>query len=184
MANTPSRRKPASRSAKSSPNPKTAGRRPKKAKIQEKEITPISLEKTGGQLKKFGDKLSEAADTGMHDALNTAREQLRNLGDRLHEATGKGVHAVKEIAEEVRHFANGATELTKLRIEIHHLKNERHKLLALMGEKLRNLHRAQRVTSIQSKFTHDFKKLDELEEIISEKEERALKVSSDIKAIK
>ena len=110
------------------------------------------------------------------------KEDLKKLGDKIHEATDKGVHIVKDIADHVQRFATDATELTKLKIDLHNLKNERTKLYTLMGEQLRNLYISNKLTAIKRRFKEDFKKLDELETEIAVKEKQAsgISISDDI----
>ena len=116
------------------------------------------------------------------DFAETTKEELKKLGDKIHEATDKGVHIVRDIAGHVQRFASDATELTKLRIDLHSLKNERTKLYTLMGEQLRNLYLSKKLTNIQKRFKDDFTRLDELEAVIAEKEKLAsgIPISEDI----
>ena len=111
------------------------------------------------------------------DFAETTKEQLKKLGDIVHEATDKGVHVVKDIAEEVQRFARDKTELTKIKIELHHLKAEREKLFTLMGEQLRNLYKSKKLTDIKKRFKADFEKLEELEKTIDEHEKQAGELS-------
>jgi hypothetical protein len=111
------------------------------------------------------------------DFAETTKEQLKKLGDIVHEATDKGVHVVKDIAEEVQRFARDKTELTKIKIKLHHLKAEREKLFTLMGEQLRNLYKSKKLTDIKKRFKADFEKLEELEKTIDEHEKQAGELS-------
>jgi hypothetical protein len=54
-----------------------------------------------------------------------------------------------------------------------------------MGEQLRNLYISKKLTSIKKRFKDDFKKLDELETAIAEKEKSAkgISISEDIKKL-
>jgi hypothetical protein len=118
----------------------------------------------------------------LSDFAEATKEDLKKLGDKLHEATDKGVHIVKDIAGHVQRFATDATELTKLKIDLHNLKSERTKLYTLMGEQLRNLYISKKLTTIKKRFKEDFKRLDELEAEIAEKENQAagISISDDI----
>ena len=113
----------------------------------------------------------------LDDFTETTKEELKHLGDKIHEATDKGVHVARDIAEEVRRFTRDATELTKLKMEIHHLKVEREKLYMLMGEQLKNLYKTGKLGNIRSRFKDDFRRLDELEEALTEKEKSASGIS-------
>jgi hypothetical protein len=174
------------KSPKKTAKPRASRKKPEVSKdLDSMRATHITLEKTRDQLRKLGDKFSDIAEKkDVHDVMETTRVQLRKLGIKLHDATDKGIHVVKEIAEEVHRFSHDATELTKLKIEIHHLKSEHNKLLKLMGERLRNLHKANMLRDIHSKFSYDFQKLDELEENLARKEKEAEGFSLDIKTIK
>lgn len=149
----------------------------------QREAPHVMLEKTRQQLKSLGEKLSEAADKGLHDSLDGTKHQLSTLGARLQEAGHRGMQFVREIAEEVHRFATDATELTKIKIEIHNMNKERETLLQVMGEKLKNLYHANQLKNIRSKFSYDFKKLDELEASIREKQKDADTLSLDMKSI-
>jgi len=133
----------------------------------------------------LGEVESSMEEMALDDFAETTKEDLRKLGEKIHEATDKGVHMVKDIAEHVQRFASDATELTKLKIELHNLKNERTKLYTLMGEQLRNLHISKKMTNINKRFKEDFKRLDELEADIAEIESRAsgIPISEDIKKL-
>lgn len=150
----------AGKTTKKKPSTKTAGKR--RTKIKE-----VPLEEVESSIE--GEALTDFAD-------NT-KEQLKKLGDKIYEATDKGVHVVKDIAEQVQRFAKDATELTKLRIDLHNLKGERTKLYTLMGEQLRNLYVSKKLTYIKKRFKNDFIRLEELEKEISDKEKRVSKIS-------
>ncbi len=119
-----------------------------------------------------------------HHKLDNTKARLKELGDKLSEAADKGVHAIKEVAEKIHQFAGEATDLTKLKIELHNLQKEREKFLILMGEQLRNLHKSNKLRNIQTKFKYDFKKIDEIETSIAEKEKEVSRLASDLKSIK
>ena len=53
-----------------------------------------------------------------------------------------------------------------------------------MGENLWNMHKANTVTGIKSKFKYDFDKLAELESEIAEKEKTASEITAYLKTIK
>lgn len=181
---TPGRRK--TKTVKKTVKLKQTTKQPKKTtKRDEPSGAPhLSLEKTREQLKSLGEKFGEATDRGLHDSLDTTKKQLGKLGERLHEARNKGIHFAREIAEEVHRFATDATELTKVKIEIHNLKKERETLLQLMGEKLKNLYHSGQLKNVQSKFSYDLNKLEEIESAIIEKEKDAESLSLDIRSIK
>jgi hypothetical protein len=143
---------------------KTASKTTKKRRVKKKETPLEEVE-------------SSKEEIALSDFAETTRAELKKLGDKIHEATDKGVHIVKDIADHVQKFANNATELTKLKIELHNLKNERTKLYTLMGEQLRNLYISKKLTKIKTRFQEDFKRLDELEAAISEKEKLSSGIS-------
>jgi uncharacterized coiled-coil protein SlyX len=154
---------------------------------EQKEHIPHLSDKTHEHLDKFGDTLHEAKDKGVHiahDVSDSMRKGFQKLGDTLSDAKNKGVHAIKEVAEKIRLFAHDSTELTKLKIELHNLRKEKEKLFMLMGEQLANLYKSHDLSQIENKFTYDFKRLDELETTIAEKEKDSEKFSTDLKAIK
>ena len=113
----------------------------------------------------------------LSDFAENTKAELRKLGDKIHEATDQGVHLAKEIAEDVQKFARGATNLTKVKIELHNLKEEKEKLYSLMGQHLSNLYKEKKLTKIATRFKDDFKKLNELESAIEEKEKEAAGIS-------
>jgi hypothetical protein len=154
---------------------------------QQKDNIPQLSEKTREHLNKFGETMHEAKDKGVHvakDVSDSMHKGAQKLGETFNEAKDKGVHAVKEVAEKIRLFAHNATELTKLKIDLHHLKKERANLFTLMGEQLSNLNKSKKLKGIKTKFTHDFKKLDELGATIADKEKAAKNFTADLKKIR
>ena len=176
MASTPSRRKPASKTAGAGKTSKSK-RQPKKSTDSEaKEIFTNISDATLGQYRKMMDKLGKEVE-GMPHMSDETREQLKRLGDKLSVAADKGMHVAKDVAERVRHFATEATELTKLKIEIHKLKSDPDRLLLKMGERLWNLNKSKKLKDIGSVFKNDFKKLDGFKADIASKEKEAGKIS-------
>jgi hypothetical protein len=185
MADTSSPKKRAVKSAKKTVAAKSKAGKPEKTEISEKQTADLhGLEKTRKQLETLGKKLSEATDKGMHDTLDTTRQQLGKLGEKLHEAADRGIHLVKDLAEEVHRFATDATEMTKIKIEIHNLKKERDSILMVMGQRLKNMYHARKLTNVRSKFKSDMSRLDEIESDIAGKEKEAKKLSLDIRKIR
>ena len=113
----------------------------------------------------------------LSDFAQSTKEELAKLGDKIHEASDKGIHLAHEIAEDVHKFATNATELTKLKIDLHNLKEEKQKLYALMGEQLRNLYKTGKLSYIKTRMKEDFIRLDELESLIAEKEKLSSRIS-------
>jgi hypothetical protein len=177
MANTPSTRKPVSRARKTTRKTTVRKKRTKKATPAEsKDIIEQLSDSARTQFKKLGDKFQEDKDI-MPQMSDATREQLKKLGDKLGEATDKGVTVAKDIAERVRHFASEATELTKLKIEIHKLKSSRDRLIFTVGEKLISLYKARKFSNVETTFADDFKKLDDIKTKLSEKEKAVRKIS-------
>lgn len=183
MADTPSPKKRVTKSAKKTVPAKT-GESEETQKSAQQSADLYGLEKTRKQLETLGKKFSEAADKGMHDTLDTTRKQLGNLGEKMHEAADKGIHFVKDLAEEVHRFATDATEITKIKIEIHNLKKERDSILMVMGQRLKNMYHARKLANIRSKFKSDMSRLDEIEADIAGKEKEAKKLSLHIRKIR
>lgn len=150
--------------AGTAPKKKTSLKTAGKKKVKGKDIPLAEVESS----------MEKAAPT---DFAETTKAELKTLGDKIHEATDKGVHVVKNIADLVQRFAKDATELTKIKIELHNLKEEKTKLYTLMGEQLRNLYKSQKLSNIDKRFKEDFKKIDELEMAISDKEKQASGIS-------
>jgi hypothetical protein len=148
MANTTKKKRVSARARKPS-----AGRKKKDVPLEE---TESSMEKMA-----------------LLDFAENTKEELRKLGDKIHEATDKGVHLARDIAEDVQKFARDATHLTKAKIELHNLRTEKEKLYSLMGQHLINLYREKKLTKIATRFKEDFKKFNELESAIAEKEKEA-----------
>ncbi len=117
--------------------------------------------------KKAAPKREKAITSYMSDER---KEQLSQLGDKLSEATEKGVHVAKDVAERVRQFASDATELTKLKLEIHRLKNAQDQLFYDMGKKLWALYESKTLPEAQTIFTDDFQEMERLRAAISNKE--------------
>ena len=128
-------------------------------------------------------QLADASERNADDPMEKTRQQLHKLTEKLHEAAEKSIHAIKEVAADIQLYAKDTTELTKIRFDINHLIKERQKLLLLMGEKLRNMHRADKLTRIPAKFADDFKKLDEVEDKIEEMKKTEDILTAEIKAV-
>jgi hypothetical protein len=107
----------------------------------------------------------------------TAEEKLKKVGDRLSVAADKGVDLLKEVFGKVKDFSVDAAELTRLKVEIYHLKNERERLLTVMGEKLWQIRDSYKLKAIEPLFTEDFKKLKEFDTAIQTKEKNSSKIS-------
>jgi wobble nucleotide-excising tRNase len=177
MANTTSKRKTTSKGRKTVRRPAVKKRQPKKSEpVETQDIFSQLSGSARKQLKKLGSKLGEDRDI-MPQISDSTREQLRKLGDKLNEATDKGVVIAKDVAERVRHFASEATELTKLKIELHKLKNSRDKVISGIGEKLVGLHKAKKLNQVESTFKNDFARLEKLKAEISEMEKAVKKIS-------
>jgi tRNA U34 5-carboxymethylaminomethyl modifying GTPase MnmE/TrmE len=112
------------------------------------------------------------------------QRQIRNLGDKVISAKDREKLLLKDITEKVRNFANKATQLTKLKIELHNLREEHEDLLKVMGDNLWNMHKADKVTNIKSKFRYDFKRLEDLESEINKKKKSASEITAYLKTIK
>jgi ElaB/YqjD/DUF883 family membrane-anchored ribosome-binding protein len=110
--------------------------------------------------------------------------QLKRLRKGLGSATEKETNVLKDISEKVHQFANKETELTRLKIELPNLKEEHEGLLRVMGENLWNMHRANRMTRLKSKFKYDFKRLQEVEAEIKEKKRTAARITTFLKNIR
>lgn len=184
MAKTPSAGTSASRQAKQTTRSGTARRKTAKTRRPAvQEIADQQIDKTMEQLRELGSALGKAADKGVYDVSESTRDHIRRIKDRISESADKGTTAIKEVAEKIHLFAIEATELTKLKIELHNLNKERDKFLLLMGEQLRNLHKSDKVKNIKEKFKYDFQKLDEIEADIAEKEKEVARYSAILKSI-
>jgi DNA polymerase II small subunit/DNA polymerase delta subunit B len=113
----------------------------------------------------------------------TTQTQLKKISDKISASKEKDISILKDLAEKIRRFAGEATDLTKIKIEIHNLKNEHDNLLKVMGENLWNMHKAGTVKNVAKKFRYDFQKLEEIEKKIAEKEEEAAGITLDLKSI-
>ncbi len=174
-----------SKTKKASSKTKTAGKRSAGSKCgrnSAKKTSVLDLDKTMDRIKELGDKLAKSAEKGLYD--ETTRDQLRKLKEKLSEAADKGAHAFREAAGKIHQFAGEATELTRLKIELHNLQKEREKFLLLMGEQLRNLYKSNKLRNIREKLKYDFRKIDEIEEAIAEKEREAARLAADMKPVK
>jgi hypothetical protein len=106
------------------------------------------------------------------DFAENTKEDLKHLGDKIHEASDRGVHVAREIAEDVRHFAVNALNLTKVKIDLHNLRAERDKRYSLIGKKLLKRYKANKLSNVRGNFKKDFARLVEIESAISEKEKQ------------
>ena len=140
-------------------------------KTAKKTTSKITVKDTMDTIKQKTGKMS------LSDFAQSTKDELMKLGDRIHEAADKGIHVVHDIADDVHSFAKNATDLTKLKIDLHNLKEERTKLYALMGEQLRNLYITNKLSGIKIRMKADFARLDELESSIDEKQKLASRLS-------
>lgn len=151
------------------------------AKAVKKRTGSVATKKASARRKKqpvpMEDIESSMEQMALSDFAENTKKELRRLGDKIHEAAEKSVHLAKDIAEDVQKFARDATNLTKVKIELHNLRSEREKLHSLMGQHLSNLYRENKLTRIATRFRDDFKKLNELESAIAEKEKEAAGIS-------
>ena len=159
MAETKSKKKRASKSRTSTTAKKTA--RKKSSKVSSNEA---------------GEMISHISDA--------TQMQIRNLKEKVISAKDREKIILKDITEKVRNFANKATQLTKLKIELHNLQEEHEDLLKVMGDNLWNMHKADKVTNIKSKFKYDFKRLAELESEIDWKKKTVVEITGILKNIK
>jgi uncharacterized coiled-coil protein SlyX len=169
MAKTKTGGQAARRSPKKTSRKRTASRKPSEKKQSEVNASPLLAEK-------HEQPLADAA-------MEKTRQQLHKLTEKLHEAAEKSIHAIKEVAADIQLYAKDTTELTKIRIDLNHMIKERQKLLMLMGEKLRNMHRANKLTRIPAKFADDFRKLDDLEDEIEEMKKTEDALAEEIKNV-
>jgi hypothetical protein len=109
--------------------------------------------------------------------------QLKRFRKGLGSAAETEPKVLKDISEKVRQFANKATELTRLKIELHNLKEEQETLLRVMGENLWNMHRAGKMTRLKTKFRYDFNRLEEVVTEIKEKKRAATRITRSLKKI-
>ncbi len=115
---------------------------------------------------------------------DVTQRQIKRLGEKISSAKEREKLLLKDITAKVRNFASKATQLTKLKIELHNLQEEHEDLLKVMGDNLWNMHKADKVTNIKSKFKYDFKRLSELESEIAAKKKTASEITGILKSIK
>jgi len=151
-----------------------ANRTKKRAASSRSRKPSVRRKREAGSLEDIESLMEKMA---LSDFAESTKEELKKLGDKIHEATDKGMHLAKEIAEDVQQFARDATNLTKVKIELHNLKSEKEKLYSLMGQHLSNLYKEKKLTKIATRFRDDFKKLNELESAIEQKEQEAAGIS-------
>lgn len=170
---------------KTTPRKKTAARNIEKPlAVETKRSSELKLDNILEQLKELGDRVTTTTDKNFHEALESAGTQFRTFRNRLNEAADKSVSAVKDVVEKIHQFSSEATDLTKIKLELHNLQREHEKLLLLIGEQVRNMYKANKLTNIRSKLKYDLKKLDELESGIDEKEKEVNRLAADLKTIK
>jgi hypothetical protein len=145
-----------------------------KVRTQRKEVKKVTRKRRSRRKAvPLGEVESRMEEMALSDFVKTTKDELKKLGEKIHEATDKGVHVVKEIAEEVHHYAKDKTELTRLRIELHNMKEERDNLYSLIGQQLRNMYKSNRLSYVKKKFKTEFDRLDELDREIGEHEKHA-----------
>jgi hypothetical protein len=177
MEKTPPAKKTASRTRKTTRKPSAAKKRTKKTASQESKEKRTEIPAVQpGQIQRPGNSEFDSKDM-LPQMSDATREQLKKLGDKLSEATDKGVHVARDIAERVRHFASEATELTKLKVEIHKLKSAHDRLIYDIGNKLVKLYKNQKLANIESTFSDDLTQLEYIKSQIAIKEKAVKKIS-------
>ena len=84
---------------------------------------------------------------------------------------------LKEVFGKVKDFSVDATELTRLKVEIHRLKGDRDRMFTVMGEKLWEFKDSDKIAELKVLFGEDFKKVEQLNKDIEAKEKLASKIS-------
>ena len=153
-----------------------------KKKMSSKSRTSTTAKKTAR--KKTSKVSSNEAGEMISHISDATQMQIRNLKEKVISAKDREKIILKDITEKVRNFAHKATQLTKLKIELNNLQEEHEDLLKVMGDNLWNMHKADKVTNIKSKFKYDFKRLAELESEIAGKKKTASEITGILKSIR
>lgn len=158
--------------------PKEAAKKPAAPKkAAKKPATP----KKATRVKKEKEEVVEVTPPQeiLEEPIPTAEGEThpRNVGDKLGEAAQKSMDAARDILEKVRFFASGATELTRLKIDVANLKSDRKRFIEEMGEKVWQLQKSGKLDKASDELKPTFQKVEDLESRISEKEKEIKKVS-------
>lgn len=76
-------------------------------------------------------------------------------------------------ADKVGEFAGEATELARLKIDIHNLETNLDKVYVTVGRKLWELHQKKQISGVGTKFTDEFKEIADLQKQIKAKKKKA-----------
>ncbi|HQU73515.1 MAG: hypothetical protein KDI06_10645 [Calditrichaeota bacterium] len=96
---------------------------------------------------------------------------------KLNEVAQKSFSVLKTSVDQVTHFAAGAKKMGELKLELHHLKSDRDKLLRTIGLRTWRLYQDGALATLAEKFAPEFERLEALEKRIVETEQRVQAVS-------
>ena len=162
---------------KSKSSKSTTSKKANTGKKSTREKTPSVKQRMGSNKESVEPKSKPTGNDSLEKEKISTEERLKKVGDRLSDAADKGVDILKDVFGKVKDFSVDAAELTRLKVEIYRLKNERERLLIVIGEKLWEIKDQEKFKDIKPLFLEDFKRLEELDTAIQNKEKSASKLS-------
>ena len=119
----------------------------------------------------------EAVEEEVAAAEDKPRNLLDDIKEKLSEAANKGIEALKVGSERASQFANEATNLARLKIDLRNLKEERNRVYKRVGEGLWNAYKAENLSNVQELFAEEFQRLEELKDKIAATEQQVEEIS-------
>lgn len=98
------------------------------------------------------------------------QEKVARISEKVGDAVKKG-------SERVAKFTGSATRLSRLKMEIHNLRNQLHKVHLESGKKLWQMHQENKLSEIDTAFSEEFAQIADLEKQIRTKEKEAEAIS-------
>lgn len=137
---------------------------------KEKEAKPAELEKPD---------VAAGDNPGETEGASEERYKsfLHGLKEKLEEAAQKGIEVLKVGSDKATHFANEATHLARLKLDLRSLKEERNRVFRRIGEEVWKAHQENRLAKLKGLFTEELRNLDSLKEKIEAIEKEIEKIS-------
>jgi len=101
----------------------------------------------------------------------------RSFQEKVTVVSNKVGETIKTGAQKVFRFTGSATKLSKLKVEVHNLQNQVEKIQLETGKKLWEMHKQNKLGEMDSAFDVEFKRIENLQKQIADKEKDAESIS-------
>ncbi|KAA3663109.1 MAG: hypothetical protein DWQ10_00875 [Calditrichaeota bacterium] len=111
-----------------------------------------------------------------NEDLNSSNGQENAFGEKIGQFAQKSAQVVKTGFNIAAEFTGSATNLAKLKVQIHNLQSARDKEYQVLGEKLYSYRDADKIDNVKSFFSEQFNSISALIEEIDRKQEETEKI--------